>query len=169
MSKESNNGSLVLQHSGMQRLRSAKLQTDPLSEPRTKLGIFTTHYAVRNLRSTLKVSGDAGAGFLMDAPRELAGYPLASDDQEARSAEGRHGSGTTASPDDARPRMPRGRVLAMHMADPGMGQRSEGAASASTTASRCTDHYFAPAKVTNAADFSQRPRRSIAGQGAQPR
>lgn len=31
----------------------------------------------RKLRSTLKVSGDAGAGFIMDSPTELAGYRAA--------------------------------------------------------------------------------------------
>jgi hypothetical protein len=37
---------------------------------------FLTHpLVVKSLRSTLKVSDDAGAGFLMDGPDTLAGYP----------------------------------------------------------------------------------------------
>ena len=40
---------------------------------------WLTHPSVvRKLRSTLKESGDAGAGYLMDAPGALAGYSLAS-------------------------------------------------------------------------------------------
>jgi HK97 family phage major capsid protein len=34
--------------------------------------------AVRKLRSTLKVTGDAAGGFLMEAPNQLAGYPAIS-------------------------------------------------------------------------------------------
>lgn len=37
----------------------------------------TNPKVVRKLRSTLKVSGDAAAGFIMDKPDELAGYRLA--------------------------------------------------------------------------------------------
>lgn len=42
------------------------------------LGWATNPAVVRKLRSTLKVSADAGAGFLMENPRELAGYGLSS-------------------------------------------------------------------------------------------
>lgn len=42
------------------------------------LGWATTPQAVRRLRSTLKVPMDAGAGYIMEGPRELAGYPLSS-------------------------------------------------------------------------------------------
>jgi len=37
----------------------------------------TNAKVVRKLRSTLKVSGDAGAGFIMENPTSLAGYPAA--------------------------------------------------------------------------------------------
>ena len=42
------------------------------------LGWATHPQAVKLMRGTLKVSGDAGAGFIMDAPGQLAGYRLAS-------------------------------------------------------------------------------------------
>lgn len=41
------------------------------------LGWATNPKVVRKLRSTLKVSGDAGAGFIMETPSELAGYRAA--------------------------------------------------------------------------------------------
>lgn len=41
------------------------------------LGWATNPKVVRKLRSTLKVSGDAGAGFIMETPGELAGYRAA--------------------------------------------------------------------------------------------
>jgi HK97 family phage major capsid protein len=43
-----------------------------------RLGWATNPSLVRKLRSTLKVTGDAGAGFLMDDSATLAGYALAS-------------------------------------------------------------------------------------------
>lgn len=42
------------------------------------LGWVTNPGVVKLLRSTLKETGDAGAGYLMDQPRELAGYGLSS-------------------------------------------------------------------------------------------
>lgn len=42
------------------------------------LGWATNPLAVKALRSTLKEPGDAGAGYVMERPRELAGYALAS-------------------------------------------------------------------------------------------
>ena len=41
------------------------------------LGWAMNPHAVAKLRSTLKESGDAGAGFLMESPTALAGYPAA--------------------------------------------------------------------------------------------
>jgi len=41
------------------------------------LGWALNAMSAKKLRSTLKVSGDAGAGFLMDEPGMLAGYPAA--------------------------------------------------------------------------------------------
>jgi HK97 family phage major capsid protein len=43
-----------------------------------RMGWATNPSLVRKLRSTLKVSGDAGAGFLMDDATSLMGYTLAS-------------------------------------------------------------------------------------------
>ncbi|MFT3810539.1 MAG: phage major capsid protein [Micropepsaceae bacterium] len=42
------------------------------------LGWATHPQAVKLMRGTLKVNADAGAGFIMDAPGQLAGYRLAS-------------------------------------------------------------------------------------------
>ena len=42
------------------------------------LGWATHPLAVKLMRGTLKVNADAGAGFIMDAPGQLAGYRLAS-------------------------------------------------------------------------------------------
>lgn len=42
------------------------------------LGWATNPQAVKVLRATLKETGDAGAGYIMERPRELAGYALAS-------------------------------------------------------------------------------------------
>ena len=42
----------------------------------TGSGWCTDPHVVGILRTTLKESGDAGAGYLMDAPDNLAGYPL---------------------------------------------------------------------------------------------
>lgn len=39
-----------------------------------QLGWAMSAWSSKTLRSTLKVPGDAGAGYLMDLPRELAGY-----------------------------------------------------------------------------------------------
>jgi len=41
------------------------------------LGWAMNPYAAAKLRGTLKVSGDAGAGYLMDAPNAMAGYAAA--------------------------------------------------------------------------------------------
>ena len=41
------------------------------------MGWATTPQAVAKLRATTKVTSDAGAGFLMDQPGQLAGYPVA--------------------------------------------------------------------------------------------
>jgi HK97 family phage major capsid protein len=55
---------------------------------------WLTHPSVvRLLRSTLKESGDAGAGYIMESANQLAGYPLASSTQVPRVA----GSPDTAS------------------------------------------------------------------------
>lgn len=43
-----------------------------------RLGWAVNPNAVATLRATTKVSSDAGAGFVMDSPRELAGYPAMS-------------------------------------------------------------------------------------------
>ena len=43
-----------------------------------RLGWAVNPTAVAKLRATTKVSSDAGAGFIMDSPRELAGYPAMS-------------------------------------------------------------------------------------------
>lgn len=39
-----------------------------------RLGWAMSAWSAKTLRSSLKVPGDAGAGFIMDSPRELAGY-----------------------------------------------------------------------------------------------
>lgn len=41
------------------------------------MGWALNPYAVKKLRGTLRVAGDAGAGFLMDGVGQLAGYPAA--------------------------------------------------------------------------------------------
>lgn len=41
------------------------------------LGWAMNGFASKTLRSTLKVTGDAGGGYLMDGPGNLAGYPVA--------------------------------------------------------------------------------------------
>ncbi|MEO3428920.1 phage major capsid protein [Pelagibius sp. CAU 1746] len=43
-----------------------------------RLGWAVNPNAVATLRGTTKVNADAGAGFIMDSPRELAGYPAMS-------------------------------------------------------------------------------------------
>ena len=42
------------------------------------LGFAANPYVIGRLRTITKVSGDAGAGFIADAPNSLAGYPLVS-------------------------------------------------------------------------------------------